>query len=121
MVPGQVKICVAEFLAALITVETFTTHCVGKFTWLELDNTTAHAWFETARCPRFPFDRCAQSSHLHMLNNNMKVRMRWISSEENEIADKCSRVHFKQKDNYICGLRLLKFKPRWMNVLKFIN
>ena len=121
VVPGQVKICVAEFLAALITVETFATNCAGKFTYLELDNTTAHAWFETARCPRFPFDRCAQSTHLHMLDSNMKVRTRWIASEENKIADRCSRVHFNQEDHNICGLRLLKVKPRWVNVLKFIN
>ena len=121
VVPGQVKICVAEFLAALITIETFAAHCAGKFTYLELDNTTAHALFETARCSRFPFHRCAQSTHLHMLDVNMKVRTRWIPSEENKIADRCSRVHFDQENHHICGLRLLKVKPRWMNVLKFIK
>ena len=115
LAPGQIKICVAEFLAALITIETFATNCVGKLTYLELDNTTAHAWFETARCPRFPFDRCAQGTHLYVLEVNMKVRTRWITSGENKIADRCSRVEFRKRapDHRIWGLRMLKVKPRW--------
>ena len=123
LAPGQIKICVAEFLAALITIETFATNCVGKLTYLELDNTTAHAWFETARCPRFPFDRCAQSTHLYMLEKNIKVRTRWITSGENKIADRCSRVEFCKGPPHhaICGLRMLKIKPRWKQVLKFIK
>ena len=115
------KISVAEFLAALISIETFVEDCAGMLTYLELDNTTAHAWFQSARCPRYPFDRCAQGAHLHMLKANMKVRTRWIPSEENKIADKCSRLNFfKIKPNQkICGLRLWKVKPKWRNVLKF--
>ena len=50
MVPGQVKICVAEFLAALITVETFATNCAGKFTYLELDQ-----WFFFVTLPFFGY------------------------------------------------------------------
>ena len=119
--PGEVKISVAEFLAALISIETFVKECTGMLTYLELDNTTAHAWFQSARCTRYPFDRCAQGAHLLMLKANMKVRTRWIPSEENKIADKCSRASFfKIKPNQkICGLRLLKVKPKWRNVLKF--
>ena len=76
LVPGRITICVAEFLAALITIETFASECSGKITCLDLDNTTARAWFDSARCPRFPFDRCAQGTHLHMLDVNMKVKTR---------------------------------------------
>ena len=35
------KIGVAEFLAALITFETFTGFCSGKFTTIKLDNVSA--------------------------------------------------------------------------------
>ena len=38
---GSVKIGVAEFLAALISFETFAGFCSGKFTTLEIDNTSA--------------------------------------------------------------------------------
>ena len=41
---GHVKICVAEFLAALITLETFADRCSGKFTTIEMDNTVAKQW-----------------------------------------------------------------------------
>ena len=84
MTPGQVKICVAEFVAALITIETFADECAGKLTYLELDNTIAHAWFEAARCPEFPFDHCAQGTHLYMLGRNMKVKTRWISTRRHQ-------------------------------------
>jgi len=53
---GEVKISVAEFLAALITIETFVEECAGMLTYLELDNITAHAWFQSAHYPRYPFD-----------------------------------------------------------------
>ena len=38
---GHVKIGVAEFLAALISFETFADFCSGKFTTLEIDNISA--------------------------------------------------------------------------------
>ena len=123
MTPGQVKICVAEFVAALITIETFADECAGKLTYLELDNTVAHAWFEAARCPEFPFDRCAQGTHLYMLGRNMKVKTRWITSEQNVLADKCSRMDFDKKapGHKIGGRRLLQVRPRWMSMLKYVR
>ena len=119
--PGEVHIGVAEFMAALISTETFVEECAGTLTYLELDNTSAHAWFQADRCPRYPFDRCAQGAHLHMLKANMKVRTRWIPSAENTIADRCSRASFfkKKPEQDICGLRLMRVKPKWNNVLKF--
>ena len=43
LTPGMVKINVAEFLAALITCETFSSHCFNKFTRLVMDNKAAVA------------------------------------------------------------------------------
>ena len=63
--PRHIKINVAEFVAALITCETFSQFCVGRITVLHLDNVTAKAWLDSARCPRAPFDRCAQGTHLY--------------------------------------------------------
>ena len=40
---GSVKINVAEYIAALITCETFAHFCTGKITVLDLDNITAKA------------------------------------------------------------------------------
>ena len=56
LAPGSVKINVAEFLAALVTCETFSTLCSQKFTTLEIDNVSAKAWLDSARCP---FRRCS--------------------------------------------------------------
>ena len=39
--PGSVRINIAEFLAALITCETFADHCAGMYSTLALDNTAA--------------------------------------------------------------------------------
>ena len=119
---GRVKINEAEFLALLITCETFTAFCAGKLTFLELDNTSARAWFERARCPRFPFDRCAQGTHLHMLKQSMKVRTRWIPSAANTLADKGSRKRLPSNPlgTMVAGVRLLKVRPKWRNVLKYI-
>ena len=82
-------------------------------TYLELDNITAHAWFQSARYPRYPFDRFAQGVHLHMLKAGMKVRNRWIPSGENKIADGCSRASlFNTKPNQkICGLGYSRLSP----------
>ena len=41
--PGSAKINVAEFIAALITCETYADHCKGRITILEIDNITAKA------------------------------------------------------------------------------
>ena len=41
--PGNVKINIAEFVAALITWETYARHCKGCITTLEVDNITAKA------------------------------------------------------------------------------
>ena len=43
LTPGSVKINIAEFIAALITCETYAEFCIGKITKLELDNITAKA------------------------------------------------------------------------------
>ena len=32
VVPGQVKICIGEFIAAFVTIETFAGECAGKIT-----------------------------------------------------------------------------------------
>ena len=63
---------VAEFLAILITCETFTSFCAGKMTTIETDHISAETWFNKARCPIFPFDRCAQGWHLYILKHSMK-------------------------------------------------
>ena len=71
---GQVKICVAEFLAVLITLETFADQCSGRFTTIEIDNTVAKQWWDSSRCPISPFDRCAQGLHLYLLQRSIKIR-----------------------------------------------
>ena len=73
LTPGNVKINVAEFIAALITCDTFSAYCTGMLTTLHIDSITAKAWLDSARCPKAPYDRCAQSSHLHRLKRNMKI------------------------------------------------
>ena len=110
---------VAEFLAALITIETFAPDCANKLTYLELDNSSAHSWLRSDRCPTYPFDRCAQGTHLHMLSMNMKIVTRWIPTGENKVADMCSRKSFFNETlgHKVRGLRLLKVRPKWLNVL----
>ena len=61
-------------MAALITCETFAEHCSGLITYLDIDNTSARAWLDKARCPNFPFDRCGQGAHLFMLEEKMKIK-----------------------------------------------
>ena len=41
LIPGAVAINVAEFIAALITCETFAEFCSGKITTIEIDNVAA--------------------------------------------------------------------------------
>ena len=43
LAPGDVKINIAEYMAALITCETFADFCAGKITVIQLDNITAKA------------------------------------------------------------------------------
>ena len=123
LTPGRVEINKAEFLAALITCETFAKYCAKKITVLALDNRVAKSWFNSARCPIFPFDRCAQGVHLHMLQQSMKVQTIWIASAENKLADNFSRRKFEKKrgTHMVSGKRLQKVRPRWASVLKFIN
>lgn len=122
--PGNVKITQAEFLSALITCETFANYCEGKLTTLALDNTGARGWFESARCSIYPLDRAVQGVGLFMLRRDMKVTATWIPSEENTIADICSRKSFfmrgKARSCMITGARLKKVPPKWLNVLKFL-
>ena len=122
--PGSVKINRAEFLAAMITCETFAGHCTEKFTTLAVDNHSARSWINSARCPVFPFDRFAQGVHLYMLERSMKIKAHWIPSTSNKLADTFSRKTFPKHTNtsihVITGLRLQKVRPKWRNVLKFM-
>ena len=122
--PGSVKINRAEFLAALISCETFIAHCEHKITTFALDNFVAKQWFDSARCPIYPLDRCAQGVALFMLQREMKVATVWVSSDRNMIADACSRRTFWAKNKSsvysIAGTKLEKVSPRWSNVIKFL-
>ena len=120
--PGNIKINVAEFLAALITCETFADHCRGKITTIKIDNISAKSWLDSARCPRYPFDRCAQGVHLYMVQNAIKVKSTWIPSGDNTFADICSRKLFQEKPavSKIAGKTLMNVKARWKHVTRFI-
>ena len=120
--PGSVEINVAEFLAALITCETFVNYCTGTFTRLSLDSYAAKGWIDAARCPIHPFDRCAQGIHLYLLDNSVKICTRWISSGDNAQADFCSRIRLASKPPKlrVAGLWLRKVRPLWHNVLKHV-
>ena len=121
--PGNVKINVAEFMAALITCETFADRCKGYITTLQIDNITAKAWFDSARCTKAPYDRCAQGSHLHRPDMSVKIKTSWISSAENTVADTCSRCPFtfqtEGQRHSIAGRRLRRISPKFNNVLKY--
>ena len=120
--PGLVEINVAEFLAVLVTCETFAYLCSGSCTLLSLDNNAAKCWFDAARCPIYPFDRCAQGVHLFLLGESVKIRSRWIASGKNVHADICSRLRMTMNisKHQISGLWLRKVRPKWMNVLKYL-
>ena len=120
--PGNVKINRAEFLAALITCETFVKYCSNKYTTLAIDSFTAKRWFDSARCPIYPFDRCAQGVSLFMLKHAMKIRTTWIPSAENSMADICSRKTFPwgRRTHYVAGRRLKRVRPRWREINKFL-
>ena len=119
---GNVRINVAEFLALLITCETFTSFCTGKITDVETDNISAKSWLNNARCPVYPFDRCAQGLHLHLLRHDMYLRAVWIPSDNNTVADLCSRQFFPNKPAVRCigGRRMMKVTPKWANVTKYL-
>ena len=123
--PGQVQINIAEFIAALITCETFADFCTARITTLELDNVTAKAWLDTARCTRAPYDRCAQGIHLYILKKNMKVKTSWIPSAENLLADICSRKTFTWNSpghvHVIAGHRWRRVSPKLSNLLRFVK
>ena len=123
LTPGSVKINIAEFLALLITCETFSPFCKGQITRLEIDNYAAKAWFDAARCPRYPYDRCAQGLHMYMLKCGMKIKTRWIPSGANVLADIFSRKHFPNDEagHLVEGALFRVVKPKWKNVLRFIN
>ena len=120
--PGNVKINRAEFVAALITCETFANDCAGRYTTLDLDNYTAKAWIDSAGCPGFPFDRCAQGVHLYMLEQGVKIRTKWIPTAANSLADTCSRRTFRTQHagHSIEGNQLRKVKPKWRRFVKFL-
>ena len=120
--PESVEINVAEFLAALITCETFATFCTGTLTRLSLDNYSGKSCLDAARCPIHPFDRCAQGIHLYLLSMSIKISTRWISSGENAQADFCSRIRLAAKPPKIrvAGLWLRKVRPLWQNELKYV-
>ena len=120
LTPGLVKINVAEFLKALITCETFSAHCVGKFSRVAIDNRAAVAWLNAARCPIYPFDRCAQGVHLHMLRGSQKFKADWIPSSMNGLVD-TSRQSFSRKKSghMVAGYRMPRVTPRWGDLLKF--
>ena len=120
--PGEVKINAAEFLAALITCETFSRFCGGCITRLSLDNVTAKAWLDSARCPRYPFDRCAQGTHLFMIKSSMKIKTFWVPSHMNKLADICSRVPFSRSSSghIIEGVTLMKVRPKYQHVTRFL-
>ena len=111
----------AEFLAILITCVTFAARCKQMLTNIDVDNTTARVWFDSSRCPRFPFDRCAQGVHLNMIKLNIKVKTRWIPSSHTVEADLFSRIpSVSARGNVVGGARWLKIKPCWRNVLKYV-
>ena len=120
--PGDINIHAAEYLALLITCETFADQCKNRLTYLDIDNTSALNWFEAARCPKYPFDRCGQGMHLYMLERNMKVKTNWVCSAANALADRCSREPFSNNrvGHDFNGVRLRRVKPRWLNVIKFL-
>ena len=120
--PGNIQINVAEFLAALITCETFAPYCRATCTFLSVDNKAAKYWFDNARCSIFPFDRCAQGTHLLLLGESIKIRTRWIATDSNAPADACSRRRFsiKYPRHFIAGSWLRKVRPKYSNVLKYL-
>ena len=121
LMPGNIMINEAEFLAALITCVTFSEFCAHKLTVLEIDSTVAKAWLDSSRCPIHPFDRYAQATHLNMIRRDMKIRTSWVTSNDNSLADTCSREFFSagSSGHLIKGVRLRKISPKWLDVIRF--
>ena len=86
------------------------------------DNIAAKSWLNSARCPRHPFDRCAQGVHLYMVKNATKVRSTWIPSGNNTFVDICSRKHCQGKPPAltIARKKLMNVKARWKHITRFI-
>ena len=122
LTPGRVKIHVGELLALLITCETFAYYCAGLMTTCRLDNTVAQAWFEAARCPKYPYDRCAQGTHLYMLDRSMKISTVWVPSSANAAAERFSRERFvsKQAGHVVAGQVFGKIRPKWHHVTRLL-
>ena len=59
----------------------FAEFCARIMTYIDVDNTSARAWVDFARCPPFPFDRSAQGNYLMMVDLQMKVKTYWFPSE----------------------------------------
>ena len=120
LAPGQVKINTAEFLGSLVTCETFTELCSGQITTIEIDNTSAKSWFDSARCPIFPFDRCAQGAYFQFLKYNMKLRTYWISSSDNKFAEIFSRdcSHMDKNSCLVYGTQMSGVTPKWRQVIR---
>ena len=118
----NMKINVAEFLAALITCETFAPFCKNTLTKLQLDNYSAKSWLDSSRCPRYPFDRCAQGANLYMLQCSIKIKTEWIPSAANTLPYFFSRTPLSRssKGHVIFGSRMIKVKPLWFQVSKFL-
>ena len=125
LTPGDVDINIAEFLAALITCDSFAHFCTGMLTTLEIDNITAKAWLDSARCPRAPYDRCAQGSHLHRLSRNMKIRTSWLPTAQNIVADHCSRnaltFQTQGQRHIIAGDYYRRISPKLNHLLRFLK
>ena len=87
-----------------------------------LDNLVAKQWFDSARCPIYPLDQCAQGVALFILQLEMKVATACVSSDRITIADACSRKTFRAKNKSsiysIAGAMLQKVSPSWSNVIK---
>ena len=122
---GKVHIIIAEFIAALVTCETFANFCASRVTTLELDNFTVKAWLDTALCTRAPYDRCAQGIHLYILKRNKKVKTARIPSAENLLTDTCSRKTFPWHStghmHVIAGERWRRISPKLSNLLKLVK
>ena len=113
----------AEFLAALITCETFSKFCAGSLSTIRVDNVATKVWLATSRCTKYPLDRCAQDAHLYMLEQSIKIKAVWIPSEENWLPDLFSRKRFSKRssEHLIKGARYVKIKPLWNRIFSHIS
>ena len=118
--PRHVGINVAEFIAALITQETFLADCENFLSIHFVDNTSALAWLNKDRCSVSPFDKLAQAMALKKLACCAKIWHRYIPTKENTVADEASRKQYGQL-MIVNGARFKKSRPRWNETLRFIK